>query len=188
MIRPALAVSLLAALAACATPDPALYTLDRVAPAASPGPAVTGQPIALRRVAIPDYADRAEIVRATNRIRVEKYPNAHWAGALDTLLTSVLAADLRANLPGTAVIDTTGPIPIPANATPLSVQITRLGTTGTGNAILVAEYTLGTHQSPHTIHLHTPMAANSPAAYATAISTLLSTLASRIAEVHDVSK
>ncbi len=181
MTRPALTLLLLATLGACATPDPTLYTLDRVAPA-SPIPASQGEAIALHRIAIPDYADRPQIVRATDRVRVEKYPNAHWAGALDTLLTSALAADLRATLPGATIIDTTGPIPAPANAIPLSVQITRLGTTKAGAAVLIAEYTLGTGQPPRTLRLHAPMATDSAYAYATAIDAMLGTLATRIAQ------
>ncbi len=181
-MRPRLNLTLLlsaAMLAGCATPDPSLYTLDRVAPHAAPAPAPT-LALTVRRVSIPVYADRREIVRQVGAVTVQRDHLAHWAGPLDDMLTSVLAADLRARLPGAAITDATSPIAPAPGAEPVSVEITRMGMDERGAVVLVAEFAVGNSGRPHLARLQTTAADGSTAAYVAALNQTIGDLADRI--------
>ena len=129
-----------------------------------PAPATTIA-LVVRRVGIPAYADRRQIVRQIGRVRVQRDRLADWAGPLDDLLTSVLAADLRARLPGATITDATSPIAAATDAEPISVEITRMGMDEHGEVVLVAEYTVGEHGRVHLGNFHMSPANASTAAY-----------------------
>jgi uncharacterized protein len=92
------------ALAGCASPDPELYRLVAV-----PGVARAGAPglIELRRVGVPAYLDRSQIIRAVAESRLEAL-GARWAEPFGDMVTRVLAEDLMRRLPGSTVLTETG--------------------------------------------------------------------------------
>src|SRR5690348_9985783 len=89
---------------ACASPNPALYTL-----APAPGQARAGGPrfVELRGVSLAHYLERSEIVRSTENFRVDVLPNDWWGEALPGMINRVLIQDLSQRLPdSTAFSDT----------------------------------------------------------------------------------
>ena len=88
------------ALAGCASPDPELYRLVAV-----PGAPRAGAPrlIELRRVGVPAYLDRSQIIRAVAESRLEAL-GARWAEPFGDMVTRVLAEDLMQRLTGTTVL------------------------------------------------------------------------------------
>ena len=88
------ALALLAALpAACASPNPRLYTL-----AAVPGETHSHAPklIEVRNTALPHYLERSEIVRSTENYQLAVLPNDWWGESLSSMLNRVLVQDLSA--------------------------------------------------------------------------------------------
>ncbi|WP_052214346.1 membrane integrity-associated transporter subunit PqiC [Belnapia sp. F-4-1] len=92
------------ALAGCASPEPELYRLVAV-----PGPTRAGAPglVELRRVGVPAYLDRSQIIRAVAESRLEAL-GARWAEPFGDMVTRVLAEDLMQRLAGSTVLTETG--------------------------------------------------------------------------------
>lgn len=92
------------ALAGCASPDPELYRLVVV-----PGAQRAGAPalIELRRVGVPSYLDRSQIIRALADSRLQAL-GARWAEPFSDMVTRVLAEDLMQRLAGSTVLTETG--------------------------------------------------------------------------------
>jgi hypothetical protein len=92
------------ALAGCASPDPELYRLVAV-----PGPVRAGAPglLELRRVGVPAYLDRSQIIRALADSRLQAL-GARWAEPFSDMVTRVLAEDLMQRLVGSTVLTETG--------------------------------------------------------------------------------
>lgn len=84
------------ALAACATPEPDYYRL-----AAPPGPSFsTGDvTVELRRIGLPGYLDRPEIVRAAPEGRLDVLGGARWAEPLDRMIGRAVTGALMQRLP-----------------------------------------------------------------------------------------
>jgi uncharacterized lipoprotein YmbA len=176
----------LLALAACASPNPNLYTLDPIPPAAAPASLSTPAPvIELRRVAIPGSIDRPEIVRSASDYRVHLTNNDRWSEPLGDLVQRVLVADLTTRLPGAVVYSDTGPI----SATPtavVEVNLAQFAANGAGQVVLDAQIAVrpATDNAPaltRTIHLTQPIPDQSTADYAAALSTATAQLADIIA-------
>jgi uncharacterized protein len=124
-----------AALAACSSPNPTLYT---IAPA--PGPVETGPPrvIVMRQVAIARYLDRSEIVRSSENYRLAVMENDWWGEPLGAMLNRVLIDELGQRLPQSTVLADTGAVSAPADAT-VEVDIERLDEDSAGDLVLAAQ-------------------------------------------------
>ena len=106
MIRRRVLLMLTAVPAACASPEPALYTLVAV-----PGTprAATPRVIELRKIALADYLTRSQIVRSAEQVRLDVLDDASWGEHFDPMLTRILVQDLTERLPGTLVLARNGP-------------------------------------------------------------------------------
>ena len=128
-------VALLGVPAACSSPNPALYVI-----APTPGPTVTGAPkaIELRQIGLARYLERNEIVRSSERYRLDVMPNDWWGEPLGAMLGRVLATDLGQRLPGSTVYPEFGAVTPPPDAT-VSVDVSRLDEDAKGILVLQAE-------------------------------------------------
>ncbi|PWS36354.1 hypothetical protein DFH01_14360 [Falsiroseomonas bella] len=176
------ALGALAALAACRSPEPALYTMLPV-----PGTPLTGGPrsVSVREVSLARYLDRTQIVRSAAEYRLDVSGNDWWGESLDAMLTRVLVENLAQRLPGSSVVATGGAISSPADAV-VEVNLQRLG--------LVAPATLGLTAQLAIVHrdasrrdlartetLTAPVAGADTAAFVAAASAALGALADSLA-------
>ena len=124
-----------AALASCASPEPAYYTL-----AAIPGAAQPGGPklVELRRPGLAGYLDRPEIVRANSAYQLRLAGAERWGEPLGDLVARILAEDLNLRLPGSSVFTAAGSISAEANAT-IELDIQRFDADATGQVSLLAQ-------------------------------------------------
>ena len=88
-------------LAGCASPNPALYTLEPVG--GKPRNAAASV-IVVRFVDIPRYLEREEIVRFADHGRVVVAENDWWSEPLKPMLQRVMAEDLAQRLPDSNVL------------------------------------------------------------------------------------
>ena len=180
-MKHAAAVLTCVALAGCASPDPRLYTL--AATDAPPLPAA-GRVVELRRVTIPGYLDRPEIVRSAADYRVRLASNERWSEPLGDVLQRVLTQDLTHRLSGGTVYSDTGGISAKATAI-VEVDLDRLDTDGAGLAVLDAQFSLAAPDDssrPLTrrVHIEAPVSSPTTSDYAAALSTLAGRLADAI--------
>lgn len=125
-------------LAACASPSPALYTLQPVNGSAAGGaPAV----IQLRQVGIAQYLDRNTIVRSIDAYRVAVYDNDWWSEPLGGMIGRVLAAGLSQRLPGSTVTLENAAVSLPPEIA-VQVQISRFDVDPAGALVLEAQVAL----------------------------------------------
>ena len=125
----------LAALAACSSPSPVLYT---IAPAQ--GPVQTGSPrvIALQQIAMPRYLERSQIVRSSENYRLDVMSNDWWGEPLGAMLSRVLVEELGQRLPQSTVISESGAVSASPDAT-VEVNLQRLDEDASGNLVLQAQ-------------------------------------------------
>ncbi len=130
---PALGLPLLAA--ACASPDPVLYTIPM-----KPGPALTAGPrvVQLRDIGLASYLDRKEIVRSSEGYKLGVSSNNWWGEPLGTMLGRVIVMGLSERLPGSRVYAEGGAISSDPNAV-LSLNIQRLDLDQGGQLLLLAQ-------------------------------------------------
>jgi uncharacterized protein len=126
---------LAAALAGCASPDPALYTI-----APLPGPVETGTPrvVVLQQIAIARYLERSQIVRSSENYRLDVMSNDWWGEPLGAMLNRVLVDELGQRLPQSTVIADTGAVSAQSNAT-IELNIERLDKDAAGSLVLQAQ-------------------------------------------------
>ena len=140
MLRRRTLILLAAALpAACASPNPNLYTLMPL-----PGPARSGAPktIELRSVALARYLERSQIVRSSENFRLDVLGNDWWGEPLYAMLSRVLVQNLSQRLPGSTVLPENGAI-TPGSDTMVAVNMERLDADRGGAVILVAQASVG---------------------------------------------
>lgn len=121
--------------AACASPNPVLYTLDPVPGTMRPGGPKT---ILLRDIAIAPYLDRKMIVRSSSGFRIAVEQNDWWGEPFAGMLSRVLATELEQRLPGTTVLTAAGTI----NATPdatIAVNVARFDQEANGTVVLAVQ-------------------------------------------------
>jgi hypothetical protein len=101
--RSAVLAGLLAALAACSSPPPRVYTL-----AAMPGTPPGGRPVtaSVAAVEVPKYLDRPQIVRRSGTVELGVDEFERWGEPLANMVQRVLAEDLTARLPAGSVVTT----------------------------------------------------------------------------------
>jgi uncharacterized protein len=124
-----------AALAACASPDPVLYT---IAPAT--GPVQSGGPkvIALQQVATARYLERSQIVRSSENYRLDVMSNDWWGEPLSAMVSRVLTEELGQRLPQSIVLGETGAVTASPDAT-IELNLQRLDEDAAGNLVLQAQ-------------------------------------------------
>ena len=125
-----------ALLAACSSPDPALYTLQmKPGPVLPKGPAV----VQLRDISLARYLDRREIVRSSADYKLGVMANDWWGEPLGAMLSRVIVLGLSQRLPSSTVYGEGGAISADPNAV-LAVNIQRLEPDGSGaNVELLAQ-------------------------------------------------
>jgi uncharacterized lipoprotein YmbA len=180
--RRALALALAALVAACTSPNPALYTL-----ASTPGPAVRTavRSVELRRVGLAGYLDRPEIVRSSADYRVQVYPNDRWSESPSSMLERVFTEDLVQRLPGTSVFAESGAISTSPDAV-IEVDILRFDADADGTIVLLAQVAMrhADASAPavaRTVRLTTRPASPATRDHVAAMSTALGELADRVA-------
>ena len=128
-------LALPALLAACASAEPAYFTL-----LARPGAVVGNGPklVELRRIGLAGYLDRPEIVRNNSDYRLSIPGGERWGEPLGELVGRILAEDLNMRLPGTSVFTSTGSISATADAT-IELDLQRFDLDPQGQVLLLAQ-------------------------------------------------
>ena len=129
------------ALAACASPNPRLYTIASV-----PGPVVGGGPkvVLLREIGLARYLERSQIVRSSEDYRLDVLANDWWGEPLGAMLSRTLVAELAQRLPDSVVYGENGAVTTPPDAT-IELNIQRLDQDASGSVVLVAQAGLLRH-------------------------------------------
>jgi uncharacterized protein len=127
--------SLAAALAACSSPNPVLYTIAPV-----PGSTQTGGPkvVALQQISLARYLERSQIVRSSENYRLDVMSNDWWGEPLGAMLSRVLMEELGQRLPQSVVIGESGAVTVSPDAT-IELNMQRLDEDAAGNLILQAQ-------------------------------------------------
>jgi uncharacterized lipoprotein YmbA len=165
-------------LTSCASPSPALYTLEVPA-----GPVRRGGPrvIELRGIGLARYLERSQIVRSTENYRLDVLPNDWWGEPLDAMIGRTLARALTQRLPGSTVYLENGAISAEPDAT-VQVNVQRLDQDATGAVRLIAQFAVVRHASDtRGVTLDVPVRGPSAADLVAAMSEALGQLADRIA-------
>ncbi len=130
-----------ALLAGCASPDPALYTLQprpgvpRIAAYASAGKAARPV-VVVHSIELARYLERDEIVRSSEQVRLVVSRNNWWGEPLQAMLRRVLIDDLAQRLPNADVLADNSPIAAHANAE-IQVAVQRFDGNDGGQVVFV---------------------------------------------------
>ena len=134
-IAPLAAAASRAALAACASPNPVLYTIAPVSGTVqNSGPKV----VALQQISIARYLERSEIVRSSENYRLDVMSNDWWGEPLGAMLSRVLVEELGQRLPQSTVIGESGAVTAAPDAT-VELNLQRLDEDSSGNLLLQAQ-------------------------------------------------
>ena len=170
------------ALARCASPDPALYTLR-----AMPGQAIGGGPAAIKiaRPGLAGYLDRPEIVRDGSANRLDLKGGERWGEPLGDMIARVLALDLAQRLPGSSVFTEAGTISVDPSAT-IELDMQRFDLDTNGPVVLLVQVAVeqGRSHDPsatHSITITAQPADASTMALVTAMGNALGQLADQLA-------
>ena len=126
---------LAAALAACSSPDPALYTIAPITGGVqSRGPKV----IVLQQIATARYLERSQIVRSSENYRLDVMSNDWWGEPLSAMLSRVLTEELGQRLPQSVVLSENGAVTASPDAT-IELNLQRLDEDAAGNLVLQAQ-------------------------------------------------
>ena len=182
--RDAVPLAALAVLAACRSPEPALYTLQPVA-----GTPRRGGPrsIAVREVSLARYLDRVQIVRSVAEYRLDVSGNDWWGENLDTMMTRLLVENLAQRLPNSNVFATGGAISVTPEAT-VEVNLQRLGQAAPETLAMTAQIAV-TLREPRrrevarTEAITAPIADGTTPAFAAAASAAAGRLADAVAAI-----
>jgi uncharacterized lipoprotein YmbA len=117
--------ALIVALAACSSPNPALYT---IAPVTGPEQSAGSKVILLQQVAVERYLERLQIVRSSESFRLDVMSNDWWGEPLAAMLGRVLVG----------VFSESGAVSAQPDAT-IAVNIQRLDEDATGSLVLQAQ-------------------------------------------------
>ena len=130
-----LAAFALAALAACSSPTPVLYTI-----APTPGTPQNSGPkvVELQQISTARYLERSQIVQSSENYRLDVMSNDWWGEPLAPMLNRVLVEELGQRLPQSTVIADNGAVTARPDAT-VEVNIQRLDEDAAGNLVLQAQ-------------------------------------------------
>src|SRR5947208_6899323 len=132
-------LALAAALTACSSPSPVLYTIAPV-----PGRVQSGGPpggpkvIALQQISTARFLERSEIVRSSENYRLDVMSNDWWGEPLGAMLSRVLIEELGQRLPQSVVIGESGAVTVSPDAT-IELNLQRLDEDAAGNLVLQAQ-------------------------------------------------
>jgi uncharacterized lipoprotein YmbA len=173
----------LAALAACSSPNPLLYTIAPVSGAVqNSGPKV----VALQQVSTARYLERSEIVRSSESYRLDIMSNDWWGEPLGAMLSRVLVEELGQRLPQSTVFAESGAVTATPDAT-IELNVQRLDEDASGNLILQAQASVSfkSHGSPllRNFRFAVPPPAPGVPGEVTAISTAVGQLADGLASM-----
>ncbi len=131
-------------LAGCASPNPALYTLEPVrGTARSAAPSV----IVVRVADIPRYLEREEVVRFADHGRVVVAENDWWSEPLKPMLQRVMAEDLAQRLPASNVLSGGSVLGVPSDVD-VVVSLRELDRTPNGQVTLTGFAVLKFREKP----------------------------------------
>ena len=171
-----------ALLAACASPNPVLYTLAPV-----PGTVQSGGPkvVALREIALARYLERSQIVRSSENYQLDVQANDWWGEPLAAMIGRILQQELSQRLPGTSVFGESGAIAAEADAT-VEINIQRMDADRSGSVILAAQIAVTftkARRKPNTraVRLSAPPATPDLRGHVAAMSMVLGQLADTVA-------
>jgi uncharacterized lipoprotein YmbA len=183
MIRRRVLLMLAAVPAACASPEPALYTLVAVPGTPRAG---TQRVIELRKIALADYLTRTQIVRSAEHVRLDVLDDASWGERFDPMLTRILVQDLTERLPGTLVLTRNGAI-ADSPTSHIDINIQRLDADRSGTVVLVAQIAItGRDAGMRSVRLVAPSPSPDTSDLVSAMSTVTAQLADSIAEMFEV--
>ena len=134
-LRAAFVLGLLAALAACSSPSPELYT---IAPVPGVQQGASPKVIVLQQIGLERYLERLQIVRSSEDYKLDVMANDWWGEPLGAMLSRVLIDELQQRLPHSVVISEVGAVSAPADAT-VTLNIQRMDKDAGGNLILSAQ-------------------------------------------------
>ncbi|MBV9777531.1 MAG: membrane integrity-associated transporter subunit PqiC [Acetobacteraceae bacterium] len=126
------AMLLLAALAACSSPNPNLYT---IAPVPGSVEHATPKVVLVRDIVLARYLERTQIVRSSENYRLAVLSNDWWGEPLSAMLSRVLTAELSQRLPGATVYGNRSSIAVSPDAT-IDLNIDRLDEDASGKVVL----------------------------------------------------
>jgi uncharacterized lipoprotein YmbA len=176
-------LGLLAAIAACSSPSPVLYTIAPVQ-----GPVQPGGPkvIVLQQISTAHYLERSQIVRSSENYRLDVLSNDWWGEPLSGMLSRVLTEELGQRLPQSTVIGETGAVSASPDAT-IELNMQRLDEDASGNVVLQAQASVSFKGRPGPVLRSFRFVMTPPAAdiqgEVTAISTALGQLADGLASM-----
>jgi len=130
-LRAASVLGLLAALAACSSPSPDLYT---IAPVPGVQQATSPKVVVLQQIGLERYLERLQIVRSSEDYKLDVMSNDWWGEPLGAMLSRVLVDELQQRLPQSVVISEVGAVSAPADAT-VTLNIQRMDKDASGNLI-----------------------------------------------------
>jgi uncharacterized protein len=148
-MRPSLGLLVLLLLASCGTsPKSRFYALESV-PGVRIAEPVSGPPIVVDAVHLPDVLDRLPLVRRAGPTQLQISDTDRWAAPLDEMSRRVLAWDLAARLPTGLVVAPDAPKP-PGAVRALVVSVEEFDADAAGQVRLDAVWTLlaGSPQKP----------------------------------------
>ncbi len=134
LFRP-IVLALVAALAACSSPDPALYM---IAPASGAAQTAGPKVILLKQVGLARYLDRSQIVRSSENYRLDVMSNDWWGEPLSSMLSRILVEELSQRLPQSNVLSESGSMSSPPDAV-IELNVQRLDEDAAGNLVLQAQ-------------------------------------------------
>lgn len=166
--------------AACASPNPALYTLAIVPGATHP---VAPPHIELRDIALARYLERSQIVRSSEDFRLDVLGNDWWGEPLDAMLNRVLVQELSQRLPSSTVFAENGAITATPDAT-VELNIQRFDEDRSGALILLAQVAVtGDVTATRNVRFSVPPPSPGTSGLVSAMSTAVGELADAIAEM-----
>ena len=125
----------LAAIAACSSPNPVLYTIAPMSGAVqSGGPKV----VALQQISVARFLERSQIVRSSENYRLDVMSNDWWGEPLSAMVSRVLVEELGQRLPQSTIIGESGAVTASPDAT-IELNLQRLDEDASGNLILQAQ-------------------------------------------------
>jgi uncharacterized lipoprotein YmbA len=128
-------LAMLAALVACSSPTPKLYTIAPVdGQARAGGPGV----VLVQQIGVARYLERSQIVRSSESYRLDVLPNDWWGEPVAAMLSRVLIDELSQRLPRSTLLGENGSVTSSADAT-VELSVRRLDLDAAGNLVLQAQ-------------------------------------------------
>jgi uncharacterized lipoprotein YmbA len=135
LYRAVAAIVLVVTIAACTSPNPALYTIAPVqgTPQAR-GPSI----VVLQQIGLARYLERQEIVRSSENYRLDVMANDWWGEPLSAMLSRILIQELSQRMPHSTVLPSSGAVSVTPDAT-IELNVQRLDEDAAGHLVLLAQ-------------------------------------------------